>query len=70
MQYDVHVGWDSDARVWYVERSNIAGLAADSDTVDGLIEKVIAQARDLLEPTGPEIPLNISAHRTARIAHA
>lgn len=41
--------WDSDAGVWYVAESNIDGLAADAETIDGLVNKLDPMIRDLEE---------------------
>ena len=45
----VRAAWDDEASVWYVEDSDIAGLATESDTLEGLRQRVRDIIPDLLE---------------------
>ena len=45
----VRVAWDDEAKVWYVEKSDIDGLATEADTLEELRRKVPIIIQDLLE---------------------
>src|SRR5688572_15011503 len=44
----VRVAWDDEAKVWYVEKSDIDGLATEADTLEELRRKVPIIIQDLL----------------------
>jgi predicted RNase H-like HicB family nuclease len=44
--------WDDEARVWVAESPNIQGLIIESDSLDGLIERVKTAVPDLMELNG------------------
>ena len=52
MKLSIDVRWDSEASVWYAISRNKAGLATESDTLDGLRERILSVLPDLL---GPEV---------------
>lgn len=67
----VRVAWDSEAEVWFVEHSDIKGLATKAETLEELRRKVPAMIQDLLDdetdrPT--EIDFIAYAHDRVTIA--
>ncbi len=69
----VRVAWDDEAKVWYVEESDIPGLAAEADTLEELRRKVPVIIQDLLEdeadrPEEIEIDFVAYAHDRVRTA--
>jgi predicted RNase H-like HicB family nuclease len=69
----VRAAWDDEAGVWYVEESDIPGLATESETLDGLRQRIRDIIPDLLEDADdrPEaIELDIIAHAHERISTA
>jgi len=69
----VRAAWDGDAGVWYVEESDIPGLATESATLDGLRQRIRDIIPDLLED-GSDVPeaieVDIIAHTHERISTA
>lgn len=66
----IRVAWDADAKVWFVEESDVAGLATEADTLDALRSKLPGMIADLLEdaPGRPtEIEMDIIAHSRERV---
>ena len=59
-------GFDEDARVWYVESSDIEGLHVEGDTFEAFRSNVADAAADLLEGEGGEIHIEIIAHASVR----
>ena len=69
----VRVAWDDEAKVWYVEKSDIDGLATEADTLEELRRKVPIIIQDLLEgradrPEEIELAFIAYAHDCVRIA--
>jgi predicted RNase H-like HicB family nuclease len=69
----VRIAWDAEAKVWYVEESDIPGLVTEADTLEELREKVPFIIQDLLEddsnrPDEIEIDFIAYAHDRIRIA--
>jgi predicted RNase H-like HicB family nuclease len=69
----VRAAWDDEAKVWYVEESDIPGLATEADTLDELRKKVPVIIQDLLEdesdkPDEIEIDFIAYAHDRVRTA--
>ncbi len=69
----VRVAWDDEAKVWYVEKSDIDGLATEADTLEELRRKVPIIIQDLLEdradrPEEIELDFIAYAHDCVRIA--
>ena len=58
--------FDEDARVWYVESSDIEGLHVEGDTFEAFRSNVADAAADLLEGEGGEIHIEIIAHASVR----
>jgi hypothetical protein len=46
--YTVQCAWDPDARVWYVRRTNVPGLATESATVEAMTRKLKSLIPELL----------------------
>ncbi len=67
----VRVAWDDEAKMWFVERSDIAGLATEAETLEELRRKVPVMIQDLLQGEADrpdEIDLIAYAHDRVRIA--
>ena len=47
--YRVHAVWDHEARVWVASSDDVPGLATESETTEGLIEKLGTIIPELLE---------------------
>jgi hypothetical protein len=63
----VKATFDEDARVWYVESSDIEGLHVEGDTLEAFRSNVAAAAADLLEGDGTtEVHIEIIAHASVR----
>ncbi|MBN9010980.1 MAG: DUF1902 domain-containing protein [Rhizobiales bacterium] len=63
---------DGEARVWFVESSDLSGLNAEADTFEELIEKIPAAMQDLIEESGSseysgDLPIEVVAHAGTRI---
>lgn len=72
-EYTVSCRWDSEAGVWYVDDSDVPGLATGADTLDGLVRKLQTLIPELLEanakqPSTPEI--HFVVHADAHASHA
>jgi Domain of unknown function (DUF1902) len=68
----VRAEWDEEAGVWVATSQDIDGLVVESESFEGLRDKVIAALQDLLELNGPkggapEIPVHIMAHQLERV---
>jgi Domain of unknown function (DUF1902) len=69
----VRLAYD-DARVWFVQNSDLPGLAAEASTIEALIERIPGMIADLIEENGlgdgaelSEVPVEIIASRHARV---
>jgi Domain of unknown function (DUF1902) len=63
----VKATFDEDARVWYVESSDIEGLLVEGDTFEAFRRNVAVAAADLLEGDGAgEVHIEIIAHASVR----
>lgn len=63
----VRAVWDPEARVWYVDESDIEGLAAEADSLEALRERLRVIIPDLLSdradtPDELEVDLIAYAH--------
>ncbi len=69
----VRLAYDDSARVWYIQTSDLPGLAGEAPTVENLIERIPGMIADLIEENGfagadvAEIPVEIIASRHARV---
>jgi hypothetical protein len=71
----VRVAFDSEAGVWFVESSDLAGLNVEARTVEEIQRQIPLAVVDLLE--GPnwdggdfDVPIEIVAHASARARSA
>lgn len=59
----VKAAYDPDARVWYVESSDLHGVNAEAATLEALADKLPGVVADLLEDRGEgEVPIELIAH--------
>ena len=70
--YTVEVAFDSDARVWYIERSDIPGLNVEASSYEELVEVVLDFAPELIQHnleggdmSRMSFPVNVVQHATA-----
>jgi hypothetical protein len=73
--YVVKASFDAEADVWFVEHTDIPGLATEAATFEALCRKIEIMAAELLEAngleTGPaEVAIEIIAHTTAKLSLA
>jgi len=54
MNFKIDVQWDDEARVWYVEESDVPGLAAEADTVEALNSLLSVRVPELLQLNVPD----------------
>jgi predicted RNase H-like HicB family nuclease len=69
----VRAAWDDEAKVWYVEDSDIAGLATEAETLDALRQRIREILPDLLhgiEDVPEQIEIDLIAHAHERVATA
>jgi predicted RNase H-like HicB family nuclease len=69
----VRAAWDDEAKVWYIQESDIPGLATEAATLEELRRKVPLMIQDLLEgeaehPDEIEIDFIAYAHDRVTIA--
>jgi len=55
MNFKIHVHWDDEARVWYVNDSNVPGLVAEAPTVEALEALLCVRVPELLQLNMPEL---------------
>lgn len=69
----VKAALDPEARVWYVESSDLPGLNAEADSLEELIDKLPAVVLDLLDEGGLEghdggdVAIELIAHASTRV---
>jgi Domain of unknown function (DUF1902) len=71
--YIVKASFDSEADVWFVDHTDIPGLATEAATFEALCRKIEVMASELLEANGletgqVEVPIEIIAHTTAKLS--
>ena len=69
----VRVAWDDEAKVWFVEGSDIPGLATEAETLDELRRKVPVIIQDLLDGESDrpeELELDFIAYARDRVRTA
>lgn len=47
--YTVNCQWDADAGVWYVENTDVPGLATEAPTLEELERKILVMVPEMLE---------------------
>lgn len=63
----VKAAHDPEARVWFVEESDLFGLNAEAETLEGLVEKLPPIISDLMEATGAEMPGELVVQVSTRV---
>lgn len=71
----VKAAYDAEASVWYVEESDVPGLATEAATIELLIKKLPGMIADLLEMNSSngddgevcEVPIELIAHASSRV---
>lgn len=63
----VKAAHDPEADVWFVEESDLFGLNAEAETLEGLVEKLPPVISDLLESTGAEMPGELVVNVSTRV---
>jgi predicted RNase H-like HicB family nuclease len=69
----IRAGWDEDAKVWFIADSDIPGLVTESETLEGLSQRIRDILPDLLEGVTDrpdEIEIDLIAHRHDRVPTA
>lgn len=63
MSYEIRIEWDAEARVWYIEDSNVPGLVGETPTLEAMMALLKVRVPEMLEengcPRGDEIPLRL-----------
>lgn len=67
---------DEEAKVWFVESSDLPGLNLEADTLDALMEMLPGAVLDLIEEgaldddpirAGRDVPIELIAHASTRL---
>lgn len=62
-QYEVQVEWDKEAKVWYIEDSNVPGLVGEAPTLEVMMTLLQVRIPEMLEennsPRNEFIPLRL-----------
>lgn len=69
----IRCAWDAEAGVWFVQETDVPGLATEAPTLEELRHKVPAMIRDLIEgesdnPEEIEIDFIAYAHDRMKVA--
>jgi hypothetical protein len=78
MNFKINVQWDDEARVWYVEDSNVPGLVAEAPTVEAIEALLQIRVPELLElnmpqllkPRAPRTSYEVVTHRQQEVSIA
>jgi broad specificity phosphatase PhoE len=62
MKLIVDVSWDDEASVWYAVSRGQTGLATESESLDGLRERILAVLPDLLDLPPDKIDVELVVH--------
>lgn len=63
MKLIVDVHWDAEASVWYAVSRDKTGLATESETLDGLRQRILAVLPGLLDLKDPsEVEVELVVH--------
>lgn len=66
----VKAAYDPEAKVWFVEESDLPGLNVETDTIETMIQQLPLAIADLLENTeegAREVPIELIAHARTRV---
>ena len=65
--YTVKCAWDAEARVWYVQETNVPGLATESATVEAMTRKLRSLIPELLAlnegDSAVDVPVELLWHK-------
>lgn len=65
--YRVTIRWDDEAKIYWAQSDDIPGLATEAETIDGLVQRILDVAPELLRANAKnynsnnDIPLSITA---------
>jgi hypothetical protein len=70
--FTVEVGYDEDAEVWVIKRSDVPGLTVEGDTYDQLIGKIhtltpMLLAANDVQTAGDEVAIDIRYRDLVRV---
>lgn len=73
--FHVTACWDDEAKVWYVDETDVPGLATEAPTVEKLIERIMAVFPELIaanrhlinDAHDVDLPLSVMAKRLERV---
>ena len=66
----VQAAHDPEAGVWFVEESDLFGLNAEAETLEGLVDKLPTVIADLLQPAEAgetEVPVELVVRVSTRV---
>ena len=70
--YTVKCAWDAEARVWYVQKTNVPGLATESATVEAMTRKLRSLIPELLAlnagTAAIDVPVELLWHKQETIS--
>lgn len=68
---NVHVAYDAEAQVWYVEESDVHGLRIEAATIEEMVDRLPGAIQDLLEDAdghgAHDVPVEVIAHRSMSV---
>ena len=67
MECTVSLRWDDEAYVWLAASKDVPGLAIESGSLDGLMERVKFAIPDLLDLKNTNLKINFLAERHAEV---
>ncbi len=73
LELKIHATWDDEANVWYVQDSDVPGLATEAATLEALLQKLKVMIPELIELNGilnedTEVPLELLIQSEQRVA--
>ena len=73
LELKIHAAWDDEANVWYVQDSDVPGLATEAATLEALLQKLKVMIPELIELNGSpnedtEVPLELLIQSEQRVA--
>ena len=67
MECTVSLKWDDEAYVWLAASEDVPGLALESGSLDGLMERVKFAIPDLLELENTDLKINFRSERQVEV---
>ncbi len=72
--YEILAHWDAEARVWWAESDDVAGLVAEADSLEGLVDDLRALVPELLALNAnvhhERVPFRVLADRQEEVCAA